>query len=98
MSISTQISDDKKELRFEVSGNMDFSIVRSLFGTASDYASEETTFIINFDTQTNIHDSGLGALLHLAEIEHRSIRLENCPDDISAKIKKTTLNELVYIV
>ncbi|THB70484.1 MAG: hypothetical protein D6B28_09350 [Gammaproteobacteria bacterium] len=97
MGISTLVSDDKKKLTFQVSGNMDFSIVRPLFGTANDYASDETTFIINFDKQTNVHDSGLGAILHLAEIKHESIRLENCPKEVSAKIENSSLKELVYI-
>ncbi len=98
MGISTVVSDDRKELTFQVSGNMDFSIVRSLFGTANDYASDDTTFIINFDNQTNVHDSGLGAIMHLAEIKHESIRLQNCPKDISAKIKSSSLNKLVCII
>ncbi len=97
MGISTVVSEDKKELKFQVSGNMDFSIVRSLFGTANDYASEETKIIIDFDKQTNVHDSGLGAIMHLAEIKHESICLQNCPKDVSAKIKNSSLNKLVYI-
>ncbi len=97
MSISTLVSKDKKELTFQVSGNMDFSIARTLFVAANDYASDETTFVIDFDKFTNVHDSGLGALIHLSEIEHRSIKLVNCPADLCGRIKRSSLNDLVKI-
>lgn len=97
MSISTLVSVDKKELTFQVSGNMDFSIVRTLFVAANDYASDETIFVIDFDRYTSVHDSGLGAILHLSEIEHRAIKLVNCPADLCGKIKRSRLSKLVNI-
>jgi anti-anti-sigma factor len=85
MSISRQISDDKRQLTINVEGRFDFSVHQDFRNAYEDLEMSPDSYSVDMRETTYLDSSALGMLLLLRDHaggDEASIKITNCNDDV----------------
>ena len=100
MSVTTEISDDGKELVIGVSGRFDFSVHQD-FRRAYEHSGDDTDrYVLDLDRTEHLDSSALGMLLMLREFAGGSrsdVRIVNCGDGVRKILGTANFQKLFNI-
>lgn len=100
MSISSELTDDKKQLTIKVEGRFDFSTLQSFKDAYDDLDPQPESYIIDLKDSDYLDSSALGMLLALrdhAGSDKADITIKNCNAEVKKILLVTKLDELFKV-
>ena len=100
MSISSELSDDKKQLTIKVEGRFDFSTLQSFKDAYDSIDPPPEAYIIDLKNSDYLDSSALGMLLALRDYagsEKANIRIINCNAEVKKILLVTKLDDLFKV-
>ena len=95
MSITTQISDDGREVTIAVQGRFDFNLHRE-FRDAVSVVNKNSRCVVDMEKATYLDSSALGMLLLLKD-ESSDVRIVRCTDEVRKVLEIANFHRLFQV-